>query len=482
MDVGMSTVEYYFEDYPVRTAELEFDVQTTKLSVIRRALILASAPHDSVYPQDWEFKVDGILITPIDAVNRFGKLGMVISLRRKSKALSVVKLVKSSKRERIEEEDRVVVEKIRRSKEGIPYTTSNHLVRVMREANVVFQRELNSNGVIHNWIFMIMGHISAKITRVALPVKSNRLVFKTVEHGFNNNMDFILKSKQDETTNTDAIVVCPYISPYHVAVMCYDKTRGRLLHFDSSSTLIPINEAFFRVKDQFKYVSYTFIDYQLYDEPGTVRNLAGGNCGMFSGLNAIQCVLQYDQEFVSFNEFWQRFLRVLQRTPEEKKPRIVLHLTKRLSYSAFRYEEKDFGRSSVHYDSIPFHLINEFPEALERVAPDWFKTCDFTCDYIMLGYFLDANLGFHQASKLGNAFRLMLQDIVTRGFESLTFNIAEAMKRLCSVCETIEASFVCPCSEARYCGAECQHTHWEEHKKTHSLYCLFPALCTHLKH
>jgi hypothetical protein len=471
MDVYISTIEYFFEDNLRRIVELPFDVKTTKLSIIRTNLLSQSCPHESISPYDWNYEVDNVLISPLDAQNRYGHLGMVIKITRKKK-LRVVKVEKTKKRERIDEEDRKEVEKIYKETEGIPYETTRHLARVMRENDLVFKREVESNGVIHEWIFMMMGHFSVKLPKVALPVKSKRLVFETTLHGPYNNMDFVLRYKRDEKQYGDAIVVCPYITMRHVGIMCYDMIRGRLLHFDSSSTLTPLNDDFFKLKKEFKSVSYTYIDYQTYDETNTILSLAGGNCGMFSGLNAIQCILQYNQDFVPFQMFWDRFLQVLKMTPEEKQSRIVLDLTRRIGYCANGNEETHYGRLSLQYEPFLLHLLEHFPSVLRYNYPKWVETCDFTCDYIMLGYFIDAGLGFHEVPKLGNVFRLMMKDIVERGFESVTLNISEAMKRLCSVCTSVEASFECPCTEARYCGSECQKTHWEEHKRKHSLYFL----------
>jgi hypothetical protein len=295
-------------------------------------------------------------------------------------------------------------------------------------------------------------------------MKSNRLLFKTYPHSIENNLEFILKTKQDDSKE-DRIVVCPYLTTRHVSMMCYDQRRDRLLHFDSSSTLIPINKELFQNKERFKSVSYTFINYQVYDEHNFIVNLAGGNCGMFSGLNAIQCLLKYSPEPVSFGAFWERFLKVLELTESKYRGRVVVELTRRIQYVMNQNETKGFCEDVMNLDPCPIQMLSLFPAVIRMQSPEWFDTCDFTCDYLILGYFLDANIGFDKVSKLGNAFRFLLRDIVEQGFVASSLSIREAMNRLCSACELAEAQFECVCSDAKYCGKECQEMHWSQHQK-----------------
>lgn len=469
----VSTLEFQYENEIPRVLELTLDIQTTRLNKIRTTLITQCCPEGPIDPKEWIFEVDGKEVGFMDAANRFGRLGMSIRLARKGgrRILELESEKKGSggkKRERIEEENTKAMEKIYKETAGIPYETTRHLTRILKQNGVVFKREVESNGVLHQWIFMMMGHISVKIPKVALPIKSDRLLFNTEPNArLDNNLEFVMRLKQDERKTTiDTIAVCPYLTMRHVAVMCYDKRRDRLLHFDSSSTLIPINRELFQNKGRFKSVSYTFINYQAYDDTDFITNLAGGNCGMFSGLNAIQCILKYNPEPVSFGAFWERFLQVLKLTDATKQARIVVELTKRIQYVLLGGETEDFCSSVLQMDPCPLHLLSNFPRVIRLLNLEWVETCDFTCDYIMLGYFLDANIGFDQVTKLGNAFRLLLQDIVESGFVS--FNIRDAMDRLCSHCEMVEAQFRCShCSdsETKYCGRECQEMHWNEHKK-----------------
>ena len=76
----------------------------------------------------------------------------------------------------------------------------------------------------------------------------------------------------------------------NVSLCCFDKRRDRLLHFDASSSIRPENNDLFRSVYLFKNVSYTYINYQMYDDTNPFLQLAGGNCGMFSGTNAIKCL------------------------------------------------------------------------------------------------------------------------------------------------------------------------------------------------
>lgn len=468
MDVVISTLEFRYEDEAPRVLELTLDVTTTRLNKIRTALITQSCPQGPVDPKEWVFEVDGVEVGFIDAANRYGTLGMKVKLRRRVKLPpgrgEVSQLQKKRDRPSQKEEVKKELEKIRKETAGIPYAAERHLARIMRQSEFVFRSELESNGVLHQWIFMMMGHISTKIINVALPFKNKRLLFKTEPHGLQNNLDFIMNVKQNER-DVESIVVCPYLTMRHVSMMCYDTRRDRLLHFDSSSTLIPINEELFKNKGRFKSVSYTFINYQAYDDTNFIANLAGGNCGMFSGLNAIQCLLKYYPDPVSFEAFWARFLQVLRLTDPKKQARILVELTKRIQYVINEYDTQDLCRSVMAVDPCPLHLIPSFPDVIRMQAPEWLATCDFTCDYIILGYFLEANIGFDQVTKLGNAFRLLLQDIVEQGF--ISFNMVDVMNRLCSHCETVEAKFKCSCCEAKYCGEDCQTLHWKGRNHPH---------------
>lgn len=480
MDV-ISTIEFQFESNIPQVIVLELDVTTTKLSKIRTGLIAKSRPEASLSPTDWIFKVDGVEVGFIEANNKYGHMGMRVYLERRRKVVLSKPTSSTSstdgvskKRDREREKEKLEEENQKKvlETEGIPYDATRHLTRILRQNDLIFRQEKKDNGVLHQWIFEIMGHLSVKIPRVSLPygLKSNRLLFKTNPHGIENNLDLILKTKEHDSkeydSKEDRVIICPYLTVRHVSMMCYDQRRDRLLHFDSSSTLIPINEELFKNKGRFKSVSYTFINYQAYDEHNFIVNLAGGNCGMFSGLNAIQCLLKYSPEPVSFVSFWKRFLKVLDLTESKSRGRIVVELTRRIQYAMNQNETEDFCKNVMHMDPCPIQMLSLFPGAIRMQSPKWFDTCDFTCDYLILGYFLDANIGFEKVSKLGNAFRFLLQDIVEEGFvASSILNIRGAMNRLCSACEIAEARFECVCLGAKYCGKECQEMDWSQHQK-----------------
>lgn len=463
MDVLISSIELHYEYELPRVVELSLDVTRTKLSRIRDALIQQCCPYGSNKAADWEFYVNDERIGFMDAANRSGTKPMKVVLRRR-----VLRPAGGTKKREREEEEKKDAErelsKVNKATDGLPYEVTRHLVRIMKLNDINFRRELKDNGVLHRWLFDLMGHLSVKLLGVAMLLKHSRLVFQTEDKQGKNGLRFAQSMKQQRAG--DAVVVCPYFTPRHVALLVYDARHDRLLHLDASASINHTNVELFRAKSQFKSVSYTYVNYQQYDDSNFVLNLATGNCGMFTGLNAIQCVLKYEAERIPFRAFWERFLAVLELTPEHRRDRIIVDVMRAITYAAHNYDVEDEGRHVITMDTLPAAFYTRFPEMLTMLSSDWLETADFTSDYLMLGYFLDARIGFDQVAKLGNAFRLLLQDVVERGFVSL--NVAAAMARLCAGCAAAEATLRCPCREAAYCGAECQAVHWKDgHKDMH---------------
>lgn len=468
MDVAISSVELHYEYELPRVVELSLDVTRTKLSRIRDALIQQCCPYGSSKATDWDFYVNDERIGFMDAANRFGTKPMKVVLRRKVPR-PAAEGGGTKKREREEEEKKDAereLTKVNKATEGIPYEVTRHLVRIMKLNDINFRRELKDNGVLHRWLFDLMGHLSVKLLGVAMPLKHSQLLFQTEDKQDENGLRFVQRVKQQQQGETVA-VVCPYFTPRHVALLVHDVRHDRLLHLDASASINRTNVELFRVKSQFKSVSYTYVNYQHYDDSNFVLNLATGNCGMFAGLNAIQCVLKYEAERVSFRAFWDRFLAVLELTPEHRRDRIIVDVMRAITYVARNYDVEDEGHHVMAMETLPVAFYTRFPDMLVMLSSDWLETADFTSDYLMLGYFLDARIGFDQVAKLGNAFRLLLQDVVERGFVSL--NIADAMRRLCASCARVEARLQCPCREVGYCSEACQAEHWKEgrHSKRH---------------
>jgi hypothetical protein len=296
----------------------------------------------------------------------------------------------------------------------------------MREDIRAFQSERDNNGIGHRSVIAILGHISQGIKT---PI--DKLVFNTEE---NNPLVWIRNQKD---TN---IAICAYFVPYHVSLLC-KYGPNRILHLDASHSFNPQNQHLFDAG--FGNISYTYIPYQLFDESNQDVNLAGGNCAMFTGLNAIACVLRYRATAVRFDEFWRLFQQVYDKTPAEKAILIRRHLIRNLIYHQLGMD------NIVNSTNCPLPPI-ELDNPVRFLNSDWLQRQDFISDFIMLTFFRDTSLGFHQVSLLGNVFRYLLQEIVQRGFVSHKM----IGNMLCSSCDQV-ADSKCSSCHAVYCSREC---------------------------
>lgn len=449
------------------------DLSLLTLARIRQDLIRTRFPHNSQSAVDYEFIVEGKKVGFMEAAKRKGSRIMNISLKLIEKTTEGKEREKRKRDEitKIEQRIEEQIEKVYKPIEGIPYTVTKHLLRIMAENRINFQSERDGNGVFHQFMFEVMGFLSVNTHRIQLSrdLQINTLRFQK-EPMENLQLIHIVKNNDEYPLST--FVICPFLLPRHVSLCCFDKRHDRLLHFDASSSIHPENKALFKSVHLFNNVSYTYINYQMYDDTNPILQLAGGNCGMFSGTNAIKCLESFQAQPIGFYQCWERFLQVLEKTTESKRALIAMDFTRSVCYVAEGQDTKDEARNVKKHGAISPNQIHFFPQILAAMYPEWVEKTDFTCDYIMLGYFLEANIGFDQVNLLGNALRILIRDVRERNFVSL--NITEAMKRLCVGCKFEEAQFVCPCSsDVMYCSQECQSDHWiASHADQHNEFAL----------
>lgn len=421
MDV--STIEFTFNNEKPCTLSLALNIETTKLSKLRTVLITQFAPGADPGHGAWRFIVNDEEIGFMDAANRTGHQNMRVAL-----------ISKKVKQKQIE----------KRTRDTGGYNLINHLRQIMAQNDLVYVNERESNGIIIEWIFNMFGRIkAASLTDVSLAIQT--------EYAQGRDFDFIRANYR-----ANAITICPFLTPGHIALLCC-YNQNRLIHFDSSSSFHSQNASIFQNKRNFASVSYTYVNYQLFDETDVVRGMAGGNCGMFTGINAIQAIRDYGPGSVSFMQFWNRLLLVLESTPDNVK-RMILHQTMRnIWYAASGNETTQLCKDLSVAPVFPINVWEKFPDVLKIEHPDWIRTCDFVADYQMLNYFIESKLGFDQVARLGNAARVILKDIIERGFFThIGSRLLQLVNSKCANCDSYAAHIGCDSCKFLYCGESCR--------------------------
>lgn len=474
MDVDISVIELTIENNPVIVIEWRRDLSKYNLTQIRQNLTQRYYPTSPQNAGNYEYIVNGVVVGYMDAPNKMGSRRMQIALKLINQAGSIID-PQREKRQRDETtriEQRIDEETQKNFKpiEGIPYEVSKHIFRVMQSQRFVFEQDKVSNGVTHHQILDLFGFLGANIQKIQLPEDLRRYNLR-IELINSKTIDFIVSNfMQNREYANNTLVVCPFFVRNHVSLCCYNTRNNNLLHFDASSSFSPANEDIFTNISKFNNVCLTYVNYQMYDD--TFANLAGGNCSMFTGINVIKYLHTFQSQRITFQMFWDRFLEVIKLTQVEKRRQILYCTAKNVLFAA----ESGWNGTNGMRDwfdfamPIPLEQMTILPNFLNWRHGKWSDTTDFTCDYIILGYFLDAKVGFDQVNLLGNVLRILLKDIRERKpeFENLTKNIKFIMSTMCIGCQSSTATFVCPCHPSiRYCGHDCQVEHWAEHKKNH---------------
>lgn len=406
MNANVFNVAVQFEHAPTRHVASTVDMSNWTLARLRKFIIESCAPGADVSPFNWTMRVDGVIIAPFDAMNRKVTADLHVEIFKKGR--------ESKKR---------VFEEV------VKYDPLKKIQKMLLENRAAFESDRDQNGLVHEAVFALFGHISVRIASIS--DASKRVFIRT---DANANQFYACKTKSSEYH----IVLEPYFSIAHVSLLCMiDSTR--FIHCDASSSFTPINSDVIKFA-QTKQHSLTFIPFQMFDESNSLQNLAGGNCSMFTCLAAIRCILGYPLRPVRASSFWPVFERVLSFTHENAN--VIVRVTMR-NIACYTNDGDELSRYDL-FSNAPLQLC-------QRIIPD---TIDFTADMLILEMLDHAKLGFHQVSLLGNVLREMLREMQTRGF------ISRQLQPLkCEMCNN-SATFQCvgECSTL-YCGNECHTKH-----------------------
>lgn len=394
---------------------IQFDART-KLSALRRHVVEQLAPQFDPSPYKWTMRVDGVVVVPMEAVNRVVEAGMNVELVSSSSAAAATAYKRTRPATEDDEQDKklAVDTTTTRGFTGLSdYHLTTALLRIFGQGERAFLSERQGNGVTAAAVFHIMGHISTKIGSIKTHFSVSEMDVATQLRA--NVFAPCVQGKQ--------VTLVPHLTPCHVALVCTTVPFGqaKMIHLDPSSSIAAPNGPMFAARARFATVSYTYVNYQMYDDAATISFdgggvLAGGNCALFMGLNAISILTRYDPAPVRFPAFWAMLGQVMRATEASLRVQVARDVMRRVSYMARARGEQaacaDFAKYWIAID-VP---VPVFEQLIINTCGRWVAETDFSADAIMLRYFIDANIGFHQVRLLGNVFRAYLRDMMEHGF------------------------------------------------------------------
>lgn len=254
-----------------------------------------------------------------------------------------------------------------------------------QERNLLsLEADRESNGVAHEQMFGLMGHISVL-------VKQNKFIF-------NND-----RLEPMRFLRSHDFCVTPYFSPGHVS--CLVKTPQRVLHIDASSSI----HAGYAELHKFDNICWTFVEYQMFD--------LIGSCGYFS---AIGMIIGLEPKESTFDVFWGLLRDVLALSPSMPKRAKNLIFVKTMVNIGLR---KDVRGDRV----IPFPIDDDTD--FDTLCRDFLvlrmdaQSVDFSCDILFLSLMKQTRTGFDKIDRLGHVLRGFLKQSFTQG----TFKIAKCI-------------------------------------------------------
>jgi len=458
MDVSIAYIEFTFQHGTAITLEYRGrDLARTRLATLRKELLTTYAPLEDHAPNKWTLRVDEQEVTWMDAGNRYGhNNGMKVALHSKGPRSGTQK--------------RALPSPAPTAEAGPVYSPLGHLERLLAANERVYQEERADNGVAGQFVHTVLGHIWA--AREQLHLQSMDVVLQTEAR--QSGLAFVLARP------TVTLTIAPHLVPGHVSLLCR-LGSGRLLHLDSSSSFASLNAELFREPASKLAVSYTYVNYQMYDVTGHIANATGGNCGMFSSVNALHILLaggERQARRVTFEEFWPRFLNVLNTyTPADRQQRVPLavHTMRNILYVASGNAAREHCHDIHVAPLVPYDALDVFPAYLRSHHGAWLRSADFSADSYMLDYFEQNALGFNAVARIGSVMQVQLRDLVQRGFgefltggdnrkrQALMASLRVLISSLCQACyeqipiTAASDAFVgcCQSCDRRYCSAVC---------------------------
>ena len=196
-----------------------------------------------------------------------------------------------------------LIEKIQRTTDTQErYSLTGRLLALLRDPSVYRGGDRESNGMQVSHIFRFFQLIKANIGSIM--ERRLRVFVQTDPAQVFPNVD------------TD-VVLMPFFAPGHVSLLCHYGKR-RVLHLDPSGSPLSMTR-----------VEKTYINYQIFDDSNRIKGgeaLAGGNCAIFTCVNAIRCILEhfkYQPMDASFEPFWQRVERVARKSEADISPLLL---------------------------------------------------------------------------------------------------------------------------------------------------------------
>jgi len=343
-------------------------------------------PELSASPFQWVLKVDGVIVGDFDAARKRAS-----ELHTTSR---VELIYKQQKRRRPEEESskkNVVAEKVLKI-ETEPDTAKKYdlvqkLLNIL-QTETLKSSERDSNGLQTQEVFGLFGHIKTKI------VSKRRYFLQT------HPTELIPASGFE-------IVLSPLLIPSHVSLVCRYTTAAKMLNLDSSASQPGL------ARDA---TSRTYINYQTFDKTTNINGveLAGGNCSLFTAINAIRCIVNFREYSTldgNLNTFWEKLTRVVGMSEAN-----VSHVLLNMWCMIMKHRDMALPKipPALTNPQLTGMLMNIIFENL-KLTPN----IDYSADIIFLNLFLQTGIkGFEQVAVLGNVLRIYLQDIV-QGRETL---------------------------------------------------------------
>lgn len=371
-------------------------VSAKKTSVTRLKALLIERFADLTYSKSafqWNISINNRLINDFEAasvkVSAFGEHPQVHLQYKQAKS--------SRKRRANEEEDAPVqdlIQKIQRTTDAAQkYSLTEKLLSLLRDPSL-FRAEQEHNGMQVTQIFRFFQLIKANIGSV---MERRLRVFVQTD-----------PAQIFPNVSTD-VVLRPFFAPGHVSLLCH-YSKNRILHLDPSGSPLSM-----------KNVEKTFLNYQIFDQSSQIKGgeaLAGGNCAIFTCVNAIRCILEhfkYATMEASFEQFWQRVQSVARKSEADISP-LLLDLFMRM-----------LDKREIPFPpGMPVGM-------LMAILPKFFRALpprDYLPDIIMLDLFLQTNVGgFENVSLLGNVGRLYLKDLASSGGKFISNSITNQQRQ-----------------------------------------------------